>query len=107
MQARTGRIQPGRQLLVVLLRRQQLLAQGDVFPPQRVAELGHLADFGFESIEFGVHGGTIGGDVRTVNPDRIMRAFRCRGGLPPPRINGKQVRGRKPPCLCCPRNGKR
>jgi len=34
-----------------------------------------------------------GGDVRPLNPIRIMRAFRCRRGFPPPRVNGKQVRG--------------
>jgi hypothetical protein len=32
-----------------------------------MAQLGHLADLGFEGIEFGMHGATIGGDVRTVN----------------------------------------
>jgi len=74
MQARSGGIQAGRQLPAVLLRSQQLLAQRDVFLPQRVAQLGHLADLGFKSIEFGVHGATIGGGVRPVNRLRIKSA---------------------------------
>ena len=68
--ARVRGLQAGRQLLVVLLRGQNLLAQRDVFLSQRVAQLGHLADLRFEGIEFSVHGGTIGGGAQAVNCTR-------------------------------------
>jgi hypothetical protein len=38
-----------------------------------VAKLGHLTDLGFESIEFGAHGATIGGVVQTVNCPSVNR----------------------------------
>ena len=55
MQTGLGRIKARAQLLVVLLRCQQLLAQGSVVVSQRLTKFSDLADFGFEGIEFGVH----------------------------------------------------
>ena len=55
MQTGLGRFEPRTQLFVVLLRCQQLLAQGNVVVSQRLTKFSDLADFGFEGIEFSVH----------------------------------------------------
>ncbi len=67
MQTRLGRFESRGQLFIVLLRSEQLLTQRNILTSQGLTQLSNLANFGFEGIEFSMHGGTIGGVLRRVN----------------------------------------